>query len=439
MIRSISGWRDVAEAARESIFRNRTASGSRRGPHRFADQMRACLESRGGEVAARSRAVELGKQYLALDDEGREQFFKTLGTFDVDAPVVEAALSSLRGARDADERFAAAAELRGSLQSPWVRLLTQFNSIPGGVKFLVDMRADLLRMLDRDPVFRRIDADLAEIFRSWFDIGFLELREITWDAPAAFLERLARYEAVHEVRNWLDLKYRLGGDRRCFAFLHPAMPDEPLIFVEVALTTELSSDIAGLLDRRARPLEGDPTVAIFYSISNCQKGLRGISFGNALIKRVADRLAGQFRSLRTFATLSPIPGFMSWLQTRLHDDPEGIGAALLQRGWYKEPQTADPLRVPLLRLCAHYLARVKREDGKFARDSVANFHLSNGARLERINWLADTSPKGLRESAGMMANYVYVLDQIDDNHEAYMTEGKVATGSSVRDLLRGQR
>jgi malonyl-CoA decarboxylase len=217
------------------------------------------------------------------------------------------------------------------------------------------------------------------------------------------------------------------------------MPDEPLIFVEVALTNELSSDIAGLLDRRARPLEGDPTVAIFYSISNCQKGLRGISFGNALIKRVADRLAGQFRSLRTFATLSPIPGFMSWLQTRLQDDPDGIGAALLQRGWYKEPQTADSLRVPLMRLCAHYLARVKREDRKFARDPVANFHLSNGARLERINWLADTSPKGLRESAGLMANYVYVLDHIDDNHEAYMTEGKVATGASVRDLLRGQR
>ncbi|MGH7683066.1 MAG: malonyl-CoA decarboxylase [Vulcanimicrobiaceae bacterium] len=401
--------------------------------------MRACLEGRGGEVAARSRAVALGKQYLALDDEGREQFFKTLGSFDVDEPLVEATLSSLRGARDADERFAAAAELRESLHAPWVRLLTQFNSIPGGVKFLVDMRADLLRMVDRDPVFRRIDADLAEILRSWFDIGFLELREITWEAPAAFLERLARYEAVHEVRNWLDLKYRLGGDRRCFAFLHPAMQDEPLIFVEVALTSELSSDIAGLLDRRARPLEGDPSVAIFYSISNCQKGLRGISFGNALIKRVADRLAGQFRSLRTFATLSPIPGLMSWLQTRLENDPEGIGASLLQRGWYKEPQTADSLRVPLMRLCAHYLARVKRRDGKFARDSVAHFHLSNGARLERINWLADTSPKGLRESAWMMANYVYVLDQIDDNHEAYMTEGKVATGGSVRDLLRGQR
>lgn len=401
--------------------------------------MRACLEARGGEVAARARAAALGKQYLALDEEGREQFFKTLGTFDVDESLVEAALAALRGAKTDDERFRAAGELRGALQAPWVRLLTQFNSIPGGVKFLVDMRADLLTMIDREPVFRRLDDDLCEIFRSWFDIGFLELREITWDAPAAFLERLAQYEAVHEVRNWLDLKYRLGGNRRCFAFVHPAMPDEPLIFVEVALTNELSGDIAGLLDRRARPLESDPTVAIFYSISNCQKGLRGISFGNALIKRVADRLATQFRSLRTFATLSPIPGFMTWLQGRLEEDTQGIAATLAQRGWHREAQSAESLRQPLLRLCAHYLARAKRADNKFARDPVANFHLSNGARLERINWLADLSPKGLRESAGMMANYVYVLDQIDENHEAYMTEGKIATGGSVRDLLRSSR
>ena len=439
VIRSISGWRDVAASARESILRSRAAPGARKSAHRFAEQMRACLEGRGGEVAARARAASLGKQYLALDDDGREQFFKTLATFDVDASLVEAALAALRGAASDDERFASAAELRSALRAPWVRLLTQFNSIPGGVKFLVDMRADLLKILERDPVFRRIDADLCEILRTWFDIGFLELREITWDAPAAFLERLAQYEAVHEVRNWLDLKYRLGGDRRCFAFLHPAMPDEPLIFVEVALTNQLSGDISTLLDRRVRKLEGDPTVAIFYSISNCQRGLRGISFGNALIKRVADRLASQFRSLRTFATLSPVPGFMTWLQQHLGEDPEGIAAALSRRGWHKEDESSDSLRVPLMRLCAHYLAKAKRGDGKFARDPVAHFHLSNGARLERINWLADTSQKGLRESAGMMANYLYVLDQIDENHEAYMTEGKIATGSTVRELLRPSR
>jgi malonyl-CoA decarboxylase len=216
------------------------------------------------------------------------------------------------------------------------------------------------------------------------------------------------------------------------------MPDEPLIFVEVALTDELAGDIAEVLNRNARPLQGDPTVAIFYSISNCQKGLRGISFGNALIKRVADQLTKQFRSLRTFATLSPIPGFMTWLRERLIEDPDGIAAALGQRGWQRDPEAAEALRIPLMRLCSHYLVREKR-GGDFARDPVAHFHLSNGARLERINWLGDVSPKGLRESAGMMVNYLYVLDQIDDNHEAYMTEGKIVTGPAVRDLLKSAR
>jgi len=437
VIKSISGWREAAASARDSILRSRAESDNRRTSQRLLDQMSACLEARGGEVAARARAAALGKQYLELDDAGKEQFFKLLATFDIDEALLEAALSALRDSPD-EKRQKKAGELRAALQAPWVRLLTQFNSIPGGVKFLVDLRADLLRMLDRDPAFARIDEDLREILTTWFDIGFLELREITWNAPAAFLERLARYEAVHEVRNWLDLKYRLQGDRRCFAFLHPAMPDEPLIFVEVALTNELIGDISEVLDRNARPLTGDPSVAIFYSISNCQKGLRGISFGNALIKRVADQLSKQFRSLRTFATLSPIPGFMTWLRGRLIEDPEGIAAALGQRGWQRDPEAAEALRVPLMRLCSHYLTREKRA-GNFARDPVAHFHLSNGARLERINWLGDLSAKGLRESAGMMVNYLYVLDQIDDNHEAYMTEGKIATGPAVRDLLKSAR
>jgi malonyl-CoA decarboxylase len=437
VIRSLTGWRDAAASARESILRSRADSDNRKSSQRLLDQMRTCLEARGGEVAGRARAAALGKQYLESDDVGREQFFRQLATFDVDEALLEAALAAFRDPGE-DKRSKSVTELRTALQAPWVKLLTQFNSIPGGVKFLVDMRADLLRMLDRDPVFARIDDDLREILTNWFDIGFLELREITWDAPAAFLERLAKYEAVHEVRNWLDLKYRLQGDRRCFAFLHPAMPDEPLIFVEVALTDELAGDIAEVLNRNARPLQGDPTVAIFYSISNCQKGLRGISFGNALIKRVADQLTKQFRSLRTFATLSPIPGFMTWLRERLIEDPDGIAAALGQRGWQRDPEAAEALRIPLMRLCSHYLVREKR-GGDFARDPVAHFHLSNGARLERINWLGDVSPKGLRESAGMMVNYLYVLDQIDDNHEAYMTEGKIVTGPAVRDLLKSAR
>ncbi|MBV8601325.1 MAG: malonyl-CoA decarboxylase [Candidatus Eremiobacteraeota bacterium] len=426
MIRSISGWREA-----------RAASHDRKALQRLGDEMRACLDARGGEVSARARAATLGKHYLELDAEGREQFFRLLGTFDLDPVALGGALLALRESADDEERFANARLVRHALQAPWIKLLTQFNSLPEGVKFLVDLRADLLGMIDREPVFARIDADLREILASWFDIGFLELRQITWDAPASFLERLARYEAVHEVRGWLDLKHRLQGNRRCFAFLHPAMPDEPLIFVEIALTDRMSGDMAGLLDRRAEPLAGEPTVAIFYSISNCHKGLSGISFGNALIKRVGDRLASEFRSLRTFATLSPVPGFMTWLQTQLAEDPGGIAEALARRGWHRDSESTSVLRAPLLRLCAHYLLREKR--GAFARDPVANFHLSNGARLERINWLADLSPKGLRESAGIMVNYAYALDRIDENHEGYMTEGRIAASTAVRDLLRPAR
>lgn len=423
-VQSISGWRDAATSARAL--------------KRVADEMRACLEARGGEVSARSRAATLGDVYRALDDEGREQFFRLLGSFDVDPLVLQAATGALRDAPGEEERSDRARALREALKPPWIRLLTQFNSIPGGVKFLVDMRADLLQIADREPVFRRIDADLREILASWFDIGFLELRRITWSAPAAFLERLASYEAVHEIRSWLDLKNRLEGNRRCFAFMHPAMPDEPLIFVQVALTNKLSGDVTALLDRRAAPTIADPSVAIFYSISNCQKGLSGISFGNALIKRVVDLLSLEFRSVRTFATLSPIPGFRAWLQSRLAEEPEGIAAMLGRRGWPRDPEAAEALRIPLLRLCAHYLLKEKGRNG-FVRDPVEHFHLSNGARLERINWLSDLSPKGLRESAGMMVNYIYSIDHIDDNHESYMAEGRIASSSSVRDLLRASR
>jgi malonyl-CoA decarboxylase len=331
------------------------------------------------------------------------------------------------------------------------------------VKFLVDLRADLLVVRDRDPALQRLEADLREILGSWFDVGFLELKRITWDAPASLLEKLAAYEAVHEVRTWIDLKNRLDVDRRCFAFFHPVMPTEPLIFVEVALVEELSASVAELLDHAA-PV-GDPrgaSVAIFYSISNCQRGLAGISFGNALIKRVVGELQSEFRGLRTFATLSPIPGFRAWLDTRLAQSDsktlvktverealqtiaEGAGdgerrnaplqTILSRRSWYRKAQIANALRDPLMRLCAHYLLEEKRS-GMRALDPVAHFHLSNGARMERLNWLADVSPRGLRESAGMMVNYVYRTDQIDENSEAYLSEAKIATSTSMRSLLR---
>jgi malonyl-CoA decarboxylase len=290
-----------------------------------------------------------------------------------------------------------------------------------------------------DPVLQPLEADLKDLLASWFDLGFLEMRRISWDTPASLLEKLGRYEAVHEVRGWSDLKNRLDVDRRCFAFFHPAMPDEPLIFVEVALTGDMSGEMASLLDQRA-PVT-DPalaTNAIFYSISNCQRGLDGISFGNALIKRVVQELAREFRHLRSFATLSPMPGFRSWLETQggaATDVP--LKAMFVNRGWARDPESAAALKAPLLQLAAHYLIEGKR--GKRALDPVAHFHLSNGARLERINWLADTSAKGIRESAGMMVNYLYRLDQIDDNQVAYTQDGRVVANPHVSALLAAQR
>jgi malonyl-CoA decarboxylase len=262
---------------------------------------------------------------------------------------------------------------------------------------------------------------------------------------------------VHEIRGWTDLKNRLDSDRRCYAFFHPRMPDEPLIFVEIALVTGMAGNVNLLLDENS-PVE-DPEAAdtaIFYSISNAQKGLAGISFGDFLIKRVVDDLAGEFKSLKTFATLSPIPGFMAWLQPKLAEGDalltegerkalaeaapaEGEGGllarALALPDWHRREPLRNALKGPLMRLCAHYLVQEKR--GSRALDPVAHFHLSNGARMERLNWLGDTSEKGLRQSAGLMINYLYRLDHIEANHEAYRGEGRIACSSAIRGLAKG--
>ena len=401
------------------------------------EEMAACIEGRGGEVATGARAARIGARYAALAPAGRQRFFEVLASFGVDHAAVDAAIAEVGAAADASDRDAVERRLRTALVPARVRLLRAFNSLPSGVKFLVEMRADLLDVVKAQPQLKPLEADLKDLLASWFDIGFLEMRRITWDAPASLLEKLGHYEAVHEVRGWSDLKNRLDVDRRCFAFLHPAMPDEPLIFVEVALTTEMTGEMASLLDQRA-PVT-DPalaTNAIFYSISNCQRGLDGISFGNALIKRVVQELAREFRQLRTFATLSPMPRFREWLETQgdtaaSADVP--LKAMFVNRAWSRDAGAAATLKTPLMQLAAHYLIEAKR--GRRAFDPVAHFHLSNGARLERINWLADTSARGMRESAGMMVNYLYRLDQIDDNQAAYTQEGRVVANAHVTALL----
>jgi malonyl-CoA decarboxylase len=456
-----SAWREIALSARGVL------SGAPRPDlpdddfARLRQQMLSCLDGRGGEVTARARAAQLGRTYLALNPAGRARFLRLLAEeFDTDHAVVDDCCALVAAAADSAARAAAERALRVSLTAPRVTLLRQFNALPEGVKFLVDRRAELIGLASDDVALRGLGDDLRDLLANWFDIGFLELRRITWDSPAALLEKLMAYEAVHEIRGWTDLKNRLDADRRCFAFFHPRMPDEPLIFVEVALVSGIAGNIHALLDETA-PI-GNPQAAdsaIFYSISNCQQGLVGISFGDFLIKRVVDALAGELPRLKSFATLSPLPGFCGWLAAQAERDglllageakgvqplgsglgevgPDRILLRLLDRpGWHEDARTAASLREPLVRLGARYLLHAHAPSGR-ALDPVAHFHLSNGARVERLNWLGDVSPKGLQQSAGLMVNYLYRLDHIEANHEAYRAEGLVAASSAVRTLARG--
>jgi malonyl-CoA decarboxylase len=406
---------------------------------RIDEAMRECIAFRGGDVATGARAAGLIARYAGLTGASRERFVDLAAAFGNDRAGVDAALADVAAAATDAERSAAERGLRAKLQSQRVALLRAFNNAPGGVKFLVELRGELLYDMPQTPARKELEVDCKELLATWFDVGFLELRRITWDAPASLLERLARYEAVHEIRGWADLKNRLDNDRRCFAFFHPAMPGEPLIFVEVALTDQLSGEMPTLLDSRA-PVS-DPALAshaIFYSISNCQRGLDGISFGNALLKRVVEALAAEFRGLRTFATLSPMPRFRPWVESRSpaeRPDETALREIFYGRRWARDDQMATSLRAPLTALCAHYLLEAKRPSGK-ALDPVAHFHLSNGARLERINWLADMSPTRLRESAGMMVNYVYRLDRIDELAQAYADENRISASPAVTSLLR---
>jgi malonyl-CoA decarboxylase len=462
-----TAWRDIAAFSREAVGATPRPHLPREDADRLRLQMQACLAGRGGEVSARARAAELGRTYLGLDSTGRRNFLSVLARdFDVDRANVDRAVDVFHRAGDPASRGDAERALRSALEPGRMRLLTQFNGLPEGVKFLVDMRAQLLEWSRHDPLLSALEADLKSLLKNWFDVGFLELRRITWDSPASLLEKLIAYEAVHAIRGWQDLKDRLDSDRRCFAFFHPRMPDEPLIFVEVALVTGMSGNVQSLLDEAA-PVQDPQTAdtAIFYSISNAQKGLAGISFGNFLIKRVVDSLAAEFPNLKNFATLSPIPGFRRWLDAEfereeagegegvltasersriaeLFADPDivpqdrgdGLQALLDRPGWHRDEAALNILKPILLRLGAKYLVEVK--SGRRARDPVAHFHLSNGARMERLNWLADTSDNGLRQSAGMMINYRYKLTHIEANHEAYTGDGKISTSSQVRANLK---
>ncbi len=450
-------WREVAAGAARSVGLSGPGS-----PARDADAlerlMAECLEARGGEVSARLRAAELGRTYLELDGQGRRGFLEVLARrFAVEVAAVERAIADYRDAEVPDLKLAAEDALRRALVPPRVKLLTQFNVLPEGVKFLADLRSDLLSAMADDPHLRGLEGDLRELLESWFDVGFLDLRTINWDSPASLLEKLIAYEAVHEIRSWDDLRNRLDSDRRLYALFHPRMPDEPLAFVEVALVKGMAGNIQALLDESVPPVDPrEVDTAIFYSISNTQRGLTGISFGDYLIKRVVERFSQELPQLKTYATLSPVPRLRGWLerapaelvaQAFAGEELDGIRAlggsedagvsllAVLSRAdWHRDPAVTSLLKGPLMRLCGRYF--LETGDNGMPIDPVARFHLRNGARLERINWLADTSKKGLGQSAGLMVNYRYLPGDIEKNHEAYMEQGQVVMSAEVRGLAK---
>ena len=429
---------------------------------RLDQRLDACLDPNVGEVVARGRAAEVAAVYAALDATGRLRFFQRLAEHH---GIDDNALASAMGAYQALERSpevkparlaVARAELRTALTPEWERLFRLLWSLGGGVKFGVDLRADLLAELADHPELEPVDNDLRDLLKALFDVGLLGLRRITWDTPASFLEKLIQYEAVHEITSWSDLHNRLQIDRRCYAFVHPGMPEEPLIFVEVALVNGMAAEIPPLLDQQR--VHGDPTAcdtAIFYSISACQAGLAGVNLGDFLIKQVVADLRRELPNLRQFATLSPIPGLRGWLDrldaptgsalltaeqvtSLLAVQPSGpplavVKAMLTDPTWPQDAAASATLRPILLRLGAHYLVREQRR-GR-AADRVANFHLSNGARVERLNWLANPAPAGLRESAGLMVNYRYDFDHIEEQHLNYTQRGKIAASAAVSRLL----
>ena len=424
---------------------------------RVRQQMETCLTVRADEVSARARAADLGRMYLALEPIGQFKFLKLLAeNYGIDRAAVDMAIDGVKNAPDDEVRTRKEATLRRTLEPRWRRLLKRFTTLPEGVKFLVDMRVVMLEHACAESAIKALSDDLREMLSAWFDVGLLELTQITWDSPAAILEKLIAYEAVHEIRSWDDLKNRLDSDRRCFAYFHPAMPQEPLIFVEVALVPEMAAHVHDILDANApKGNVAAATTAIFYSISNAQKGLVGISFGNFLIKRVVELLKQDVPNLKKFATLSPIPGFGKWSARTLDEnafelssaerkalsqlvdgetDAELLASALGRLDWFKDEQLAAALKMPVSRMAAQYLLGERRPDGK-AKDPVAHFHLSNGARMERLNWLGDTSQKGIAQAHGMMINYLYRVSEIEANSDAYSSSGKIAASSSVKPLL----
>ncbi len=431
----------ISERGR-TLLRRGSPADAKQDASELIELCEALLSGRG-EASGTAMAREVLDRYHHLDQAGRVAFFHTLARdYGPDREKLSHAIETWRSQPSDDD----ASDLHFASEPRRQELIRRLNRAPGGTSELVAMRADLLSAVkdkkDKDKKdLAALDRDIVHLLSSWFNRGFLVLRRIDWSSPANILEKIIRYEAVHEIRDWNDLRRRIDPvDRRCYAFFHPALLDEPLIFVEVALTESIPGAIAPLLaeDRQPVAIERART-AVFYSISNTQRGLGGISFGNFLIKQVVEELQRELPKLENFVTLSPVPGFVQWLK-QVPDVPvSDEGRALLGQldtpGWTENAELSTQLRSIIEPLAAHYFLKARTPKGRLI-DPVARFHLGNGARLERIDWLGDLSPKGLRESAGIMVNYLYRLDDIEKNHEAYANQDEVVASSAVKKLLK---
>lgn len=416
-------------------------------------ELQNVADSSVSDVEGGRRAAGVARWYAQAEPEQRRDCWLLMSEqFPPDPSAIQAAHEAYEAARGTDDEARAEVHLRKAFVSPRTRLLQRFAAFPEGVRFLVDLRAELLPHLRQEKRLLALDAELEDLFSTWFDVGFLELRRISWDSPASLIEKLIKYEAVHDIKSWADAKNRLDEDRRCYGFFHPRLPGEPLIFVEVALLRDMAGSITPLLDEEAAAADlSKATTAIFYSISNTQKGLKGVSFGDSLIKRVVETLREEFPQLKVFATLSPIPGLRGWLernadtllqampararQTLARELPsaEAMAAGVIEAlEGAAELGEKSPVRRWLMAAAARYLGRELTPDGR-PLDAVARFHLGNGARVERINWLADPSAKGMRQSYGLMVNYLYDLKRLD-RHRALLAQGEIPVSGAVESL-----
>ena len=430
----------ISERGRALLARNRRVEASARSES-LVELCEDLLSSRG-EASGVARAREILGRYGELTTGPRIAFFEALSErFGPDPARMQAAIAAWRE-KPSD---ATAAELHAASEPRRQELFRRLNLAPGGTVALVRMREQLIDVLDHRDDLTAVDDDFTHLFSSWFNRGFLVLRRIDWSTPAIVLDKIIRYEAVHEISDWEDLRRRIDPpDRRCYAFFHPALVDDPLIFVEVALTRDIPDAIAPILSPDREMMEPEKMrTAVFYSISNCQRGLAGVSFGNFLIKQVVEEICREMPKLSTFVTLSPVTNFTAWLarereqenSAALSEADKVLFAALDDPNWWRDEETAARLQDPLMRAAAWYFLRARGERG-LPVDAVARFHLGNGARLERINWLADTSDKAIAQAHGLMVNYQYDLDDIETNHEAYAETRNVVASSAVQRLLR---